>query len=355
MELVAALAAAVRMHLPAALARPAQTDRSRCSASAPACCPCSTCSGRPGSTCSDRPQPPPQCACSDRPSLRNQGSHRSANGAPQCECTCPLPLLDLLRQTVAPQPGQPPQCEVRSRRSAAPFALRQPPAMAVAVARCGRIDRRMAALVSERAAVRTRPHLSQQAFRRHEQHEHEPPTIAGAVVGACTHGYTGSCSCVSRTSVARAASARTASCCCMSSTSLARGHIPRRSLKGTQSLGAAGAGCGWHHRRAGARVWLRPAVARVRACMQKKAGETKKWLQRPGIEPGLVLCPARIHTLAALRPSRYLCQTRADSLRILYIYMAEHAKPRSRRWHRSRQTNGVARAARGYRGAYPTR
>ena len=256
MELVAALAAAVRMHLPAALARPAQTDRSRCSASAPACCPCSTCSGRPGSTCSDRPQPPPQCACSDRPSLRNQGSHRSANGAPQCECTCPLPLLDLLRQTVAPQPGQPPQCEVRSRRSAAPFALRQPPAMAVAVARCGRIDRRMAALVSERAAVRTRPHLSQQAFRRHEQHEHEPPTIAGAVVGACTHGYTGSCSCVSRTSVARAASARTASCCCMSSTSLARGHIPRRSLKSTQSLGAAGAGCGWHHRRAGARVWL---------------------------------------------------------------------------------------------------
>ena len=99
------------LHLPAALARPAQTDRSRCSASAPACCPCSTCSGRPGSTCSDRPQPPPQCACSDRPSLCNQGSHRSANGAPQCECTCPLPLLDLLRQTVAPQPRQPPQCE----------------------------------------------------------------------------------------------------------------------------------------------------------------------------------------------------------------------------------------------------
>ena len=151
----------------------------RCSANAPACCP--------RSTCSDRPQPL------------------------QCECTCLLPLLDLLRQTgldllgqtaaaaavrllrqtVAPQPRQPPQCEWS-------------------------------------AAVRTRPHLSQQAFRRHEQHEHEPPTIAGAVVGACTHGYTGSCSCVSRTSVARAASARTASCCCMSSTSLARGHIPRR-------------------------------------------------------------------------------------------------------------------------------
>ena len=118
----------------------------------------------------------------------------------------------------------------------------------------------------------------------------EPPcglglTSLSRLFGACTHGYTGSCSCVSRTSVARAASARTASCCCMSSTSLARGHIPRRSLKSTQSLGAAGAGCGWHHRRAGARVWLRPAVARVRACMQKKAGETKKWLQRPGFEP----------------------------------------------------------------------
>merc|ERR1711995_79563 len=80
-------AAAVRVHLPAALARPAQTDRScrnqgsrrsaneagccprRCSANAPACCP--------RSTCSDRPQPL------------------------QCECTCLLPLLDLLRQTAA--------------------------------------------------------------------------------------------------------------------------------------------------------------------------------------------------------------------------------------------------------------
>ena len=194
MELVAALAAAVRMEpaaLPAALARPAQTDRScrnqgsRRSANGAGCCPCSTCSGGPGSTCSDRPQPPPQCACSDRPSLRNQGSHRSANGAPQCECTCPLPLLDLLRQTVAPQPGQPPQCEVRSRRSAAPFALRQPPAMAVAVARCGRIDRRMAALVSERAAVRTRPHLSQQAFRcvhprLHRQLQLREPHVGGS-------------------------------------------------------------------------------------------------------------------------------------------------------------------------------
>ena len=30
---------------------------------------------------------------------------------PQCECTCLLPSLDLLRQTVAPQPRQPPQCE----------------------------------------------------------------------------------------------------------------------------------------------------------------------------------------------------------------------------------------------------
>merc|ERR1712185_412673 len=118
MELVAALAAAaVRMQLAAALARPAQTDRScrnqgsrrsangagccprRRSANAPACCP--------RSTCSDRPQPL------------------------QCECTCLLPLLDLLRQTgldllgqtaaaaavrllrqtVALQPRQPPQCE----------------------------------------------------------------------------------------------------------------------------------------------------------------------------------------------------------------------------------------------------
>ena len=355
------------MKLVAALAAP-QCEWSWMLPSPPQCeCTSLLC---PRSTCSDRPQlpqprQPPQCEWSPphcplplldllrqtiAGSRRNQGSRRSASGAgcctrrrsanapaccprstcsdrpqpPQRECTCLLPLLDLLRQTgldllgqtaaaaavrllrqtVAPQPRQPPQCEwsaaVRmhlpaafarpaqtDRRSAtrAAAAVRSAkPPMAVAVARCGRIDRRMAALVSERAAVRTRPHLSQQAFRRHEQHEHEPPTIAGAVVGACTHGYTGSCSCVSRTSVARAASARTASCCCMSSTSLARGHIPRRSLKSTQSLGAAGAGCGWHHRRAGARVWLRGTRAGMHA---KKGGRNKKmaaetWIRTPG-------------------------------------------------------------------------
>ena len=112
----------------------------------------------------------------------------------------------------------------------------------------------------------------------------EPPcglglTSLSRLFGACTHGYTGSCSCVSRTSVARAASARTASCCCMSSTSLARGHIPRRSLKSTQSLGAAGAGCGWHHRRAGARVWLRGTRAGMHA---KKGGRNKKMAAETG-------------------------------------------------------------------------
>ena len=62
---------------------------------------------------------------------------------------------------------------------------RRPPAMAVAVARCGRIDRRMAALVSERAAVRTRPHLSQQAFRcvhprLHRQLQLREPHVGGS-------------------------------------------------------------------------------------------------------------------------------------------------------------------------------
>ena len=170
----------------------------------------------------------------------------------------------------------------------------------------------------------------------------EPPcglglTSLSRLFGACTHGYTGSCSCVSRTSVARAASARTASCCCMSSTSLARGHIPRRSLKSTQSLGAAGAGCGWHHRRAGARVWLRGTRAGMHA---KKGGRNKKmaaetWIRTPGwyiAQPGYTPLLRGVHRDTSARHLKS-----CDSLRILYIYMAEHAKPRSRRWHRSRQ------------------
>merc|ERR1712185_312348 len=150
--IAAALAAAVRMHLPAALARPAQTDRRsaakaasavrmerlhsppQCgrSANAPACCPHRSANG---AAVAPRPRQPPQCewsGCTRRrsaaavrmhlpaaptavrmepPSLRDQGSHRSANGAaalaaavrPQCECTCLLP---------------PPQCEWSRRRSA---------------------------------------------------------------------------------------------------------------------------------------------------------------------------------------------------------------------------------------------
>merc|ERR1712185_375465 len=147
MELVAALAAAVRMHLPAALARPAQTDRScrnqgshrsaneagccprcrsangagccprRCRANATACCPHRSANGaRRTARC--------LCStCSDRPSL--------LHSPPQCECTCLLPSLDLLRQTVAPRPRQPAQCEwsgCTRRRSAAAVRMHLPAA-----------------------------------------------------------------------------------------------------------------------------------------------------------------------------------------------------------------------------------
>merc|ERR1712185_643877 len=127
------------------------------SANAPACCP--------RSTCSDRPQPL-QCECTcllplldllRRSGLDLLGQTAAAAAVrllrqtvapqprrppqcewswllpspPQCECTCLLPSLDLLRQTVAPRPRQPAQCEwsgCTRRRSAAAVRMHLPAA-----------------------------------------------------------------------------------------------------------------------------------------------------------------------------------------------------------------------------------